>query len=196
MPRGITSKGLATRLRIVEGAASVLRERGVAATGLEDIRAETCTSSSQLFHYFPGGKTELMLAVAAYEADKILLEQPLLDDLTSWKSWRAWADQFLAQHEVQRRRCGLSALTGQMDRNDPEVRRIVVAMYERWGGAFASGIRAMQAKGEFSAGLDPDRAAAALLAGIQGGVVMMLATGSFLYLKAALDSGLERLREG
>ena len=41
---------------------------------------------------------------------------------------------------------------------------------------------------------DPDRAAAALLAGIQGGVGIMLATGDLSYLEAALDEGIAALR--
>ncbi len=195
MPRGITGKGLATRRRIIEGAAAVLRDRGAAATGLDDIRAATRTSSSQLFHYFPGGRAELMLAVAAYEADQILLEQqPHLGELTSWASWQAWAAHLLEHYEQQGERCGLSALIGQMDPNDPAVRQIVVGMYERWEQALVRGIRAMQGAGEFAASLDAGQAAAALLAAIQGGVVMMLATGSSAYLRAALDAGLGRLR--
>jgi AcrR family transcriptional regulator len=182
------------RRRIIEGAASVLRDRGVAATGLEEIRAETGTSSSQLFHYFPGGKTELMLAVAAYEADQILAEQqPHLDRLTSWDSWQAWAEQLFAHYEQQREHCGLSALTSQLDPNDPAVREIIVVMYRRWTDALSAGIRSMQADGEIDPELDAGQTASALLAGVQGGVVMMLATGSPEHLRAALDTGLERL---
>jgi hypothetical protein len=39
-----------------------------------------------------------------------------------------------------------------------------------------------------------DRAAAALLAGIQGGVVIMLATGGIAHLEVALDQGIGALR--
>ncbi len=53
MERALTAKGTATRARIVEGAAQLIRERGVANVSLDDIRAVTSTSKSQLFHYFP-----------------------------------------------------------------------------------------------------------------------------------------------
>ena len=52
----LTPKGAATRQRIIEGAAAEIRERGVAVTTLDDVRARTGTSKSQLFHYFPDGK--------------------------------------------------------------------------------------------------------------------------------------------
>jgi hypothetical protein len=52
----------------------------------------------------------------------------------------------------------------------------------------------MQGQDKAAAGLDADRVAAALLAGIQGGVGVMLATGDLSYLEAALDVGIESLR--
>ena len=41
----------------------VLREKGVSAATLDDVMARTRASKSQLFHYFPAGKDELLLAV-------------------------------------------------------------------------------------------------------------------------------------
>ena len=52
----------------------------------------------------------------------------------------------------------------------------------------------MQAQEKVSARLDADKLAAALLAGIQGGVSVMLATGDLRYLESALDVGIESLR--
>ena len=71
----LTTKGQATRARIIEGAAEVVRELGVGMATLDDIRARTGTSKSQLFHYFPRGKDALLLAVAHYEADRVLEDQ-------------------------------------------------------------------------------------------------------------------------
>lgn len=71
----LTRKGAASRQRIIEGAAAEIRDRGVALTTLDDIRARTHTSKSQLFHYFPGGKEQLLLAVAEHEAEQVLADQ-------------------------------------------------------------------------------------------------------------------------
>ena len=82
--RELTARGAATRARIVEGAAELIRERGIAAVAMDDIRAATSTSKSQLFHYFPGGRTELLAAVTQHEADRVLEDQrPAIDDLSS-----------------------------------------------------------------------------------------------------------------
>lgn len=48
----LTTKGTATRQRIIDGAADEIREHGVAATTLDDVLARTGTSKGQLFHYF------------------------------------------------------------------------------------------------------------------------------------------------
>ena len=91
MSRTLTVKGVATRQRIIEGAAAEIREHGIVATTLDDVRVRTRTSKSQLFHYFPGGKDELLLAVARHEAERVLGDQrPQLGELTSWPAWAAW----------------------------------------------------------------------------------------------------------
>jgi hypothetical protein len=64
----------------------------------------------------------------------------------------------------------------------------------KWHSAIAAGIRSMQEQGKITSANDIDRAAAALLAGIQGGVGIMLATGDLSYLDAALDEGITALR--
>ena len=58
----------------------------------------------------------------------------------------------------------------------------------------AAGVAHMQAQGKIAAGVDARRASAALLAGIQGGVGILLATGDISYLEAALDVGIKNLR--
>lgn len=190
-----TAKGRATRARIVEGTAEVLREQGVACTTLDDVRGRTGTSKSQLFHYFPAGKDELLLAVAQFEADRVLEDQqPHLGRLDSWESWRRWRDAVVERYERQGDHCPLGALFLQVGRSSPGARAIVTELMAQWQRHLASGIRALQTNGLVAPALDVDRTAAALLAGIQGGVTIMMSTGDSTHLKAALDTGIEHLR--
>src|ERR1700754_2259999 len=93
----ITPKGAATRARIVEAAADLILARGVGSTSLDDIRAGTATSKSQLFHYFPGGKRELVGALAAHQYARVLeAQRPHIDALDTWASWEAWRAAVLA----------------------------------------------------------------------------------------------------
>ncbi|MFH9069506.1 TetR/AcrR family transcriptional regulator [Streptomyces alboflavus] len=195
MADAFTAKGRATRARIVEGAALVLREQGVGFTTLDDIRGRTGTSKSQLFHYFPDGKDELLLAVAQFEADRILEnQQPHLGQLDSWESWQRWRDVVVERYETQGDHCPSGALFLHVGRARPGARAIVTELMRQWQAQLARGMRALQAGGLVSADLDVERAAAALLAGLQGGVAILMSTGDSTHLKAAIDTGIEHLR--
>ncbi|MFG2271189.1 TetR/AcrR family transcriptional regulator [Streptomyces chartreusis] len=195
MTDALTAKGRATRARIVEGAAEVLREHGVAFTTLDDIRERTGTSKSQLFHYFPDGKDQLLLAVARFEADRVLADQqPHLGELDSWESWQRWRDVVVERYELQGDHCPLGSLFLQVGHSRPGARAIVTELMRQWQRQLADGIRALRANGLVSPALDVDRTAGALLAGIQGGVTIMMATGDSTHLRAALDNAIAQMR--
>ncbi|MEW2116168.1 TetR/AcrR family transcriptional regulator [Streptomyces sp. NPDC005474] len=191
----LTRKGAATRQRIVEGAAEQIREQGVFAVRLEDVMARTATSKSQLFHYFPGGKDDLLLAVARHEADRVIEDQqPELGSLNSWAAWDRWREKVLARYRTQGSDCPLHAALAQLGGATDATRVVAGELIDRWQRHLAAGIRHLQAEGVTDPGLDADREAAALLAGVQGGVLILMTTGSSTHLEAALDAGLAHLR--
>lgn len=189
-----TPKGRATRQRIIDGAAAEIRVNGAVATTLEDVMARTETSKSQLFHYFPQGKDQLLLAVAEQEAARIISDQqPHLSRLTSWAAWQRWRDTVVERYRKQGQQCPLSTVMSEIGRT-PGAQAVRSTLIERWRGEIEVGVRAMQEQGKIAPTVDPARAAAALLAGIQGGVVVLLNTGDLSYLEAALDVGIAALR--
>lgn len=195
MTSRLTAKGAATRQRIIEGAATVIRERGLGDTTLDDIRGRTATSKSQLFHYFPGGREDLLLAVASHEAARVLSDQqPHLGDLGSWQAWQRWRDAVVERYREQGPRCPLGVLTSELSRTTPGAQAVTRELLAAWQADITAGIRSMQDQGEIPASLDADRAGAALLAGVQGGVAILMATGSLTHLEAALDMGIAQLR--
>lgn len=194
----LTPKGAATRRRIVEGAAAEIRERGAATTTLDDIRARTSTSKSQIFHYFPGGKDELLLAVAAREAERVLEDQqPHLDDLgrlDTWQAWRDWRDAVVRRYERQGVHCPLGVLITELGRTTPAAQSLTGQLLAQWQSALRHGVRRMQDSGRIDPELDADRTAAALIAAVQGGVTILMSTGSTAHLEAALDTAMHLLR--
>jgi AcrR family transcriptional regulator len=191
---GLTTKGAATRQRIIEGAAGVIRELGISETTLDDIRLRTATSKSQLFHYFPNGRDELLLAVAQFEADRVLHDQqPHLSNLTTWESWQHWKAALLRRYRKQGTTCPMAVLMSELGRTDPAAQAVTRSLFLRWRGDLAAGVLAMQQCGAARTGLDPDRFAGAVVAGVQGGVAMLLATGSSADLEAVLDLLLDQL---
>ncbi|MDA0184678.1 TetR/AcrR family transcriptional regulator [Solirubrobacter phytolaccae] len=178
-----TAKGAATRSRIVQTAADLVLERGVGGTSLDDIRAGTGTSKSQLFHYFPAGKAELVEAIAAFQSERVLeAQRPHLDELDSLESWERWRDAVLAHYGAQKHlACPISALT-------MEAGVDASAHMERWQASIEAGVRRM--------GVDDDgRTALAIFAALQGGLLLMRASQSLEPLRAALDGALVILRE-
>ena len=193
--QNLTAKGRATRQRIIEGAAAEIRARGIAQTTLEDIMVRTQTSKSQLFHYFPEGKDQLLLAVAALESQTVLDDQqPHLGALTSWAAWQRWRDAVVDRYRRQGHNCPIAVLMSEIGRTTPGAQAVTAELMAKWHDAIAAGIRSLQEQGKVGAAHDADRAAAALLAGIQGGVGIMLATGDLSYLETALDEGIAALR--
>jgi AcrR family transcriptional regulator len=64
----LTAKGERARARIVAASARLIRQRGVAGTSLEDVKAAADVRGSQLYRYFPG-KDDLVRAVVGCQAD-------------------------------------------------------------------------------------------------------------------------------
>ncbi|NUP54148.1 MAG: TetR/AcrR family transcriptional regulator [Catenulispora sp.] len=190
----LTAKGLATRQRIIEGTSAHLRSDVPGTVTLDDIRAITGTSKGQLFHYFPGGKEELLLAVARFEADRVISDQqPHLGALTSWAAWTRWRNAIVARYRAQGPSCPLGTLMDQVGAT-PGAAEVAAALLARWQGMIRAGIAAMQAEDLVDPALDADRAAAAFIAGIQGGVQILRSTGESTHLEAVVDLLIEHLR--
>ncbi|GAA4528961.1 TetR/AcrR family transcriptional regulator [Amycolatopsis samaneae] len=191
----LTKKGAATRRRIVDAAATEIRERGVANVTLEDVGRRSGTGKSQLFHYFPEGKEELLLAVARREAERVIEDQqPQLGSLTSWAAWGRWRDVVVERYRRQGVHCPLGVLITEIGRHTPAAQAVTRQLLDQWQAQLRLGIEQMRESGRIGPAIDPDRAAAALIAAIQGGVTILMSTNSAEHLEAALDLFLDHLR--
>ena len=98
----LTAKGDATRARIVEAAADLVLARGVGGTSLDDIRAGTATSKSQLFHYFPAARASWSARSPSLQSERVLdAQRPFLDTLDTWEAWEGWRDAVVAHYGSQ-----------------------------------------------------------------------------------------------
>ncbi|HEY2167065.1 MAG TPA: TetR/AcrR family transcriptional regulator [Jatrophihabitantaceae bacterium] len=191
---GLTVKGAATRQRIIEGAAMHLRADAPGDVTLDEIRSITGTSKSQIFHYFPSGKEELLLAVAQHEADRVLSDQqPHLGTLDSWAAWGRWRDSVVSRYELMGSNCPLGALMAQLS-STPGATEVIGVLLANWHAEIRAGIERMQRSGKVRESLDPERTASAFVAGIQGGVQVLRSTGSIDTLSSTLDLLMEYLR--
>ncbi len=166
----LTPKGARTRARIVEEAAALIHERGVAGTTLEDVKVAAEVSGSQMYHYFPD-KNELVQAVIDYQADTIVSHQR--HALSSANGVEAWRNMVITAAKLTKAKggCPLGSLGGQLAESDPEARALIAAGFDQWAAAIGDALRSLHADGKLPSDIDPDDLATSLLATLQGGLL-------------------------
>ncbi|GAA1176331.1 TetR/AcrR family transcriptional regulator [Pseudonocardia alaniniphila] len=191
----LTRKGRATRDRIVTTAAGLMFDHGVAGTSIEDVQAAAGVSSSQIYHYFRD-KRALVRAVIICQTDAVLgAQQPLLDRLDSVEALRKWRDLLVG---LQRERhyeggCPIGSLAGELADTDPAARVALAAGFSTWESAIRAGIQAMRDRGELPGEADPERLARALLAALQGGLLLTQVRRDTAGLEAGLDTVIDHI---
>jgi AcrR family transcriptional regulator len=192
----LTPKGMATRARIVAAAADLVLSRGVGGTSLDDIGAGTGTSKSQLFHYFPGGKSDLVGAVVSLQGERVLeAQRPFLDALDTWAAWEGWCEAVVAHYGSQPHwGCPIGALAGELSGQDPQRAADVAAFMDRWRGYLQAGLVRMRASGLLRADADPEMLALSTFAALQGGLLLIQTMQSEKPLRAALEAAMISLR--
>jgi len=193
--RRFTAKGLATRDRIVEAAARLIHERGVAGTTTEEVRDAAGVSSSQLYHYFED-KMALVRAVIAHQTDAVLGAQAeFLGRLDSLDALRRWRNLLVRNQRALHCEggCPLGTLSSEVAEVVPEFRIDLNRAFARWEEGIRAGLRAMHERGELRRDADPDRLATALLAAVQGGLLLTQIRRTSKPLENALDTMLEHI---
>jgi AcrR family transcriptional regulator len=183
----LTAKGEATRNRIVEATADRILAAGIGATSLDDVRADSATSKSQLFHYFPGGKAELVRAVIALQGQRVVEAQGL-DALDTYDKWERWRDALLQHYGDQHGwGCPIGSLASEAAGTDPELAEQIHTYMTDWRRQLQDGLERMGVT-------DPQRLSASILAAVQGGLMLTQFEQALWPLEAALDGALAQLR--
>ncbi|KOV58099.1 TetR/AcrR family transcriptional regulator [Streptomyces sp. MMG1121] len=172
--RRLTKPGRKTRERIIEAAAELMFHRGVGGTSIPDVQSAAGVSASQIYHYF-GDKQGLVLAVVDFQTNaKLDQQRPLLDNLDSIDALRAWCDRAADRQDAMgwAGGCEIGSLASELAETDPLARTDLAASFERWEAPIRSGLARMQARGELSECADVNALATALLAAIQGGMLL------------------------
>jgi TetR/AcrR family transcriptional repressor of nem operon len=182
-----TGKGRRTRQVMIEHAARLMQERGIAATSVEDVLNASGTGKSQMYHYF-GGKQGLTVAVLTFQFERVMsgepsLRDPACDDLDRWR------DEVLRAHRASTGgTCPLGVFSGQV--GDPELREVLAGLFDRWREAIAGLVRRARDAGRVPESTDPTGASLALLSAVQGGTLLAYLSGDDTPLAEALDRAL------
>src|SRR5258708_17133545 len=141
----LTKKGRATRDRVLDAATTLIFERGVAGTTLDDVRAAANVSKSQLYHYF-ADKGDLIHAVIDRTIQQVLDAQPALADLSSWTAIAHWLDD-LVDLQIARQAaggCAIGSLAGELAETDALAPRDLAPGYDRRGPPLRQGPENLQ----------------------------------------------------
>ena len=183
----LTAKGARTRARIVEEAAALIHERGVAGTTLEDVKVAAEVSGSQMYHYFPD-KDDLVQAVIDYHADGIVSRnRQALGGANGVEAWRKMVIA-AAKRTKAKGGCALGSLVGQLAESDPEARALIASGFDQWAAAIGDGLRSLHAEGKLPPGVDPDDLAITLLATLEGGLLLAQAQRSTRPFETAVNT--------
>jgi TetR/AcrR family transcriptional regulator, transcriptional repressor for nem operon len=192
-----TRKGRATRARIVDVAAKLMFQRGIAGTSIDEVRNTAGVSGSQISHYFRG-KRDLTREVITARRDDVrkFHSRPQLGALDSLEALQAWADANAADINAVYRKggCVYGSLAGELVEADAEIHGDLAAGYDQWIELLLTGLAEMRRRGELRSDADPRHLAVSLVAAHQGGALLTYITNSPEPLRAAVNAAVEYVR--
>jgi TetR/AcrR family transcriptional repressor of nem operon len=194
-PRRLTRRGAATRARIVEAAADLVFVYGAAGTSLDDVMTASATSKSQLYHYF-ADKDALINEVIGLQTERVLAaQQPHLRQSDSMAGLQQWRDAIIEMNQVRGGvgGCPVGSLASELSDRSESARELLTRSFQTWESYLVAGLQAMRDRGELAAEADPAELAGALMAALQGGLLLAQTTRTTRPLELALDMALEHV---
>jgi len=190
-----TGRGRASRERIVERAAELFAERGVAATSLDEVLAAAGAGKGQLYHYFRG-RDELVAAAIQLRCTQVLagLTQALGTVASLAELEQALAGFADAYEQMGLPGCPIGSLATQVAEHNEDARLQTAAAFDAWEQLFAGALERMRDLGELRADASPAVLATALLASIEGGMVLSQARTDPASMHIAVEAGLAQIR--
>jgi len=190
-----TGRGRASRERIVERAAELFAEQGIAATSLDEVLAAAGAGKSQLYHYFRG-RDELVEAAVGLRCAQVLagLTQALGAVTSLAELERALAGFADGYEQMGLPGCPIGSLAAEVAGRNEDARLQTAAAFDAWERLFADALERMRDRGELRADASPAALATALLASIEGGMVLSQTRKDPASLRIAVQAGLAHVR--
>jgi AcrR family transcriptional regulator len=189
-----TARGAATRARIVDAATELVRAHGAANTTIDAVIEASRVSKSQVYHYF-ADKDDLVLAVIQRQAECVLgTHEEMLRKLNSLSGIRRWRDAVveLTGKTNCAGGCPLGSLAAELS-EAPRTRAALAEGFARWASYFEAAFARMQARAGVKPGVDLRELAEAMLASLQGGLLLAQTMRSTRPLELALDMAIDHV---
>lgn len=185
----LTSRGAATRNRIVLAAAELMHVQGVAATTIDEVLAASSTSKSQFYQHFED-KGELVYEVITLRADEVLSWQRLrLEKVDSFRGLYQWRDAMVQRCALRRGLwgCELGSLAAELSDSDDKARASLSEHFTEWRALLGAALERMRDGGALRSDADTRTLATGLLAAVEGGYLLSQTGRDPRLMQAALD---------
>jgi TetR/AcrR family transcriptional repressor of nem operon len=191
-----------TRARIVRSAARLFLSRSYTDVGVADLCTAADVRRGSFYHYFPS-KADLAKAVVELHAAEFDRQMTRAGGRHGGARLHAAADAVFAVQSAFEGKfgrivgCPFGNLAAELATTDDDVRAHVAAVFASWEGQLATICHQVAAEGELRPGLDPGVVAHAVLAQMQGLILLAKARGASARsirddLSALIDSFLTR----
>jgi len=190
-----TRRGRASRERIVERAAELFAERGIAATSVDEVLAAAGAGKGQFYHYFRG-RDELAAAGVGYRCAQVVagLTQALGSVSTLAELEQALAGFTAGFEQAGMPGCPIGTLAAEVAGRNEDARLQAAAGFDAWERLLAGALERMRQRGELRADAAPAVLATGLLASLEGGMVLSQARKDMASLRVAAAAGLAHVR--
>ena len=190
-----TGRGRASRERIVERAAELFAERGIAGTSVDEVLAAAKAGKGQFYHYFRG-RDELAAAAVGYRCGQVVAG---LTQALGGVSSLAGLEQALAGFVAGFEQAGLpgcpiGTLATEVAGRNEAARLQAASGFDAWERLLADALERMRERGELRVDASPAVLATGLLASIEGGMVLSQTRRDVASLRIAVEAGLAQLR--
>jgi AcrR family transcriptional regulator len=191
----MTRRGRASRERIVERAAELFAERGIAATSVDEVLAAAGAGKGQFYHYFRG-RDELAAAAVGYRCAQVVAGLTEgLGGVSSLAGLEEALEGFIAGFEqAGLPGCPIGTLATEVAGRNDDARLQAAAGFDAWERLLADALERMRQRGELRADAPAPVLAAGLLASIEGGMVLSQIRKDAASLRVAVEAGLARVR--
>ena len=167
------SKGAATRQRIIEQAAPLFNQHGVAGCSVQDVLDVVGLEKGGLYRYFSSKqdlaaeclKYSLALAFAARSGNADHISNSI-DKL------RYLVDRFVSAPSPLKGGCPLMNAAIDADDGDPTLRRLSLKALQDWKARLLEILRAGMERGEVRCGIEPAGVANTIIAVLEGSVMI------------------------
>ncbi len=179
----------------MDRAAELVAEHGVAGTSLDDVLAAAGASKSQLYHYF-AGRDELVEAAVAHRCAQVLGELTrALGNVATLAELEATLGVFVAGFEQQGLPgCPIGSLASEVAEHNDGARLQAAAAFDAWERLLSDALGRMRERGELRADASPGALAIALLASIEGGLLLSQTRKQVASLQVAVEAALAHVR--